>query len=298
MKTPLEEYLKSGKETVDAALETYLPAVNRVPSTIFHSIRYSVFAGGKRIRPILCMAAAEAVGGDRAAVLPAACALELIHTYSLIHDDLPAMDDDDYRRGKLTNHRVYGEAVAILAGDALLTEAFGLVSNRELFDGTPPERLLRVTHELSLASGFFGMVGGQVVDVESEGQRVDEETLYFIHTHKTGALITASVRTGAILGGGEEKQIHALSHYGRDIGLAFQVADDILNVEGDRGALGKSTGSDSALQKATFPAILGLEESKRRARGLVDHALEHLEAFDDRAEPLREIARFLVERKS
>jgi len=298
MKENLEDYLKSKKETVDAALERYLPGVSSVPPIIFESVRYSVFAGGKRIRPILCLASAEAVGGQAEAVLPAACALEMIHTYSLIHDDLPAMDNDDYRRGKPTNHRVFGEAVAILAGDALLTEAFHLISNRELFKGVRAESILRVIHELSQASGYFGMVGGQVVDIQSEGLAVGEETLYFIHTHKTGALMTAAARTGAILAGATEEQTHALSQYGRDLGIAFQVADDILNVEGNQEALGKNTGSDTRLKKVTFPAVMGLEASHQKARELVAHAITHLESFDEKAEPLREIARYMIERKS
>ena len=298
MKNNLEDYLKSKKEIVDTALERYLPGVSSVPPIIFESVRYSVFAGGKRLRPILCLAAAEAVSGKADIALPAACALEMIHTYSLIHDDLPAMDDDDYRRGKPTNHRVFGEAVAVLAGDALLTEAFHLISNRELFKDVPVESILRVIHELSQASGYFGMVGGQVVDIQSEGLAVGEETLYFIHTHKTGALMTAAVRTGAILAGATEEQIHALSQYGRDLGIAFQVADDILNVEGNREALGKETGSDTRLKKATFPAVMGLDASRRKAREFVAHALVHLESFDERAEPLRAIARYAIERQS
>ena len=298
MKNNLEDYLKSKKDTVDAALERYLPGVSSVPPILFESVRYSVFAGGKRIRPILCLASAEAVGGKAETVLPAACALEMIHTYSLIHDDLPVMDDDDYRRGKPTNHRIFGEAVAILAGDALLTEAFHLISDRELFNGVPAESILRVIHELSQASGYFGMVGGQVVDIQSEGQAVGEETLYFIHTHKTGALMTAAVRTGAILAGAAEGQIHALSQYGRDLGIAFQVADDILNVEGNRESLGKEIGSDTRLKKVTFPSVMGLEASRRKAREFVEHALSHLESFDEKAEPLRAIARYTIERKS
>jgi len=298
MKNNLEDYLKSKKEIVDTALERYLPGVSSVPPIIFESVRYSVFAGGKRLRPILCLAAAEAVSGKADIALPAACALEMIHTYSLIHDDLPAMDDDDYRRGKPTNHRVFGEAVAVLAGDALLTEAFHLISNRELFKGVPAESILRVIHELSQASGYFGMVGGQVVDIQSEGRAVGEETLYFIHTHKTGALMTAAVRTGAILAGATEEQIHVLSQYGRDLGIAFQVADDILNVEGNREALGKETGSDTRLKKATFPAVMGLDASRRKAQEFVAHALVHLESFDERAEPMRAIARYAIERQS
>lgn len=298
MKINLEDYLESKKKIVDAALEGCLSGLSSVPTTLVESVRYSVFAGGKRLRPILCLASAEAVGGDPGAALPAACALEMIHTYSLIHDDLPAMDDDDYRRGKPTNHKVFGEALAILAGDALLTEAFHLLSEKERFKGVPADRVLRVIREIARAAGPFGMVGGQVVDIQSEGRTVGEETLYFIHSRKTGALITASVRSGAILGDATEAQTHALSQYGRDLGLAFQVADDILNVEGSREVLGKETGSDTRRRKATFPAVVGLETSRRKARELAAHAVVHLEDFDGKAEPLRAIARYMVERKS
>lgn len=290
------DYLKSRRMIVDEALDRYLPKESPAPPVIFRSVRYSVFAGGKRLRPVVCIASAEAVGGDIPTVLPAACALELIHTYSLIHDDLPAMDDDDYRRGNLTNHKAFGEAIAILAGDALLTEAFHLLSGKELQD-LPPKRVLRAIHEISKAAGVFGMVGGQVMDIESEGRSVKEETLYFIHEHKTAALITASVRVGAILCGAPEAQLDALTEYGRSIGLAFQIADDILNVEGDRTLLGKDTGTDEARKKATFPALIGIEASRDRAEELVERALEALGIFDDRAEPLRGIARFVMERK-
>ncbi len=298
MRVHLEEYLESKRKIVDSALEDYLPGVTSAPTVLFESVRYSVFAGGKRLRPILCLASAEAVGGDAAVVLPAACALEMIHTYSLIHDDLPAMDDDDYRRGKPTNHRVFGEAVAILAGDALLTEAFHLLSRRELFANVAADRILQVIRELSEACGPFGMVGGQVVDIQSEGRAVGEETLYFIHAHKTGALMTAAVRIGAILGGATEAQIQCLSQYGRELGMVFQITDDILNVEGSRAVLGKEPGSDARRKKVTFPSVIGVEASRRKARELAMRAVTHLENFDERAEPLREIARFMIERKS
>jgi geranylgeranyl diphosphate synthase type II len=230
-------------------------------------------------------------------VLPAACAMEMIHTYSLIHDDLPAMDDDDFRRGNPTNHKVYGEATAILAGDALLTEAFILLSRPE--EGGDPVARLKVICEIAHASGSRGMVGGQVVDMESEGRgEIDLATLSYIHTHKTGALIRASVRSGAILGGATVESLAALTRYGDAIGLAFQIADDILDVEGTTEELGKDAGSDQARGKATYPALVGLEASKARAQELVQMALDALAPFDERAEPLRAIASYIVSRKS
>ena len=292
----LDEYLESRKTLVDQALELYLPAETTEPPVIFRSARYSVFAGGKRLRPILCIGAAEAVGGPIDAVMPAACALELIHTYSLIHDDLPAMDDDDTRRGKPTSHKVFGEAVAILAGDALLTDAFRIIAGRTPLGIVRPETLLQVIQEVALAAGWFGMVGGQAADIEAEGRPPAEKTLHFIHTRKTGALITVSLRAGALLGGAGAGALDALTEYGRHAGLAFQIADDILNVEGDAQALGKGTGSDRSRGKLTYPALVGLETSKRLAAELVEKAVEDLRAFDGRAEPLRKIARFIVER--
>jgi geranylgeranyl diphosphate synthase type II len=260
-------------------------------------MRYSVFAGGKRVRPVLMLAACDAVGGNLEKAIPAACAMEMIHTYSLIHDDLPAMDDDDFRRGNPTNHKVYGEATAILAGDALLTEAFILLSKD---DGGDAAARLKVIQEIATASGSRGMVGGQVVDMESEGkpELIDIATLSYIHTHKTGALIRASVRAGAILAGAGEERLASLTRYAEAIGLAFQIADDILDVEGTTEELGKDAGSDEARGKATYPALVGLEASKARAQELVDMALEALAGFDERAEPLRAIASYIVKRKS
>lgn len=292
----LKAYLKERCQVVDEALERYLPQGTELPASLHASMRYSVFAGGKRVRPVLMLAACETVGGAIAAVLPAACAMEMIHTYSLIHDDLPAMDDDDFRRGNPTNHKVYGEATAILAGDALLTEAFILLSREE---GGDAAAKLKVIHEIAAASGSRGMVGGQVVDMESEGKgEIDLATLSYIHTHKTGALIRASVRAGAILGGASVEQLKSLTRYAEAIGLAFQIADDILDVEGTTEELGKDAGSDEARGKATYPALVGLEASKARAAELVDMALEALAGFDDKAEPLRAIASYIVKRKS
>jgi len=293
----LKEYLKQRCQLVDQALERVLPAATELPAQLHGSMRYSMFAGGKRVRPVLMLAACETAGGTPEQAMAAACAMEMIHTYSLIHDDLPAMDDDDFRRGNPTNHKVYGEATAILAGDALLTEAFILLST-DPGAGNPAARL-KVIQEIAHAAGSRGMVGGQVVDMESEGKgEIDLATLSYIHTHKTGALIRASVRAGAILGGASEDGLAALTRYGDAIGLAFQIADDILDVEGTTEELGKDAGSDQARGKATYPALMGLLASKARAQELVEMALEALSGFDERAEPLRAIASYVVKRKS
>ncbi|ABQ26363.1 polyprenyl synthetase family protein [Geotalea uraniireducens] len=295
----LKAYLKERCTLVDEALDRFLPKADELPFSLHKSMRYSVFAGGKRIRPILMLAACDAVGGDISLAMPAACAMEMIHTYSLIHDDLPAMDDDDFRRGNPTNHKVFGEAIAILAGDALLTEAFILMSRVEPSASLPPEAVLRVIQEISHCAGSHGMVGGQVVDMESEGKaEMDLATVQYIHTHKTGALIKASVKAGAILGGADEARLASLTTYGEAIGLAFQIADDILDIEGTTEEIGKDAGSDEARGKATYPAVMGLAESKKRAVELVDMALESLAGFDHRADPLRDIATYIVKRKS
>jgi len=295
---PLAVYLDAKKKIIDESLLRYMPGEDNYPPVIFKAIRYSLFAGGKRIRPILCLASAEAVGGDIESILPVACALELIHTYSLIHDDLPAMDDDDYRRGRLTSHKVFGEDIAILAGDALLTEAFHLMSDRGLMEKVSPEKLISVIHDVAGASGCFGMVGGQVVDVQSEGVAVDNGVLNFIHTRKTGAMITAAVKAGAVLANAGEVELNALTSYGSNIGLAFQIADDILNVEGDQKLMGKGTGSDTKRGKVTYPALVGMDASRKKAGELVENALSAITNFDRRAEPLRMIAAYIIERKA
>lgn len=292
----LNAYLKEHRARVDKALDSCLPGEDTLPASLHKAMRYSVFAAGKRIRPILMMAACEAVGGTIEAVMPAACAMEMIHTYSLIHDDLPAMDDDDFRRGRPTCHRVFGEALAILAGDALLTEAFILLSRLGEDAEVQLEAARRVTHEIARCAGSMGMVGGQVVDMDSEGKTIDLATLEYIHTRKTGALILASVQAGARLGGADEAQIEALGRYAKAAGLAFQVADDILDIVGDQALLGKDVGSDQERGKATYPALLGLEAARERARELRDVALDSLAGFDERAEPLRQIAHYIVDR--
>lgn len=295
----ITSYLKERCRIVDEALERYLPREAELPCNLHKAMRYSVFAGGKRVRPILMLAACEAVGGSLARALPAACAMEMIHTYSLIHDDLPAMDDDDFRRGNPTNHKVFGEATAILAGDALLTEAFILLSRQSEAAGVPADALLKVINEIALCAGSRGMVGGQVVDMESEGNRqIDFPTVQYIHTHKTGALIKAAVRSGALLGGAGAESLAAMTRYGEAIGLAFQIADDILDIEGTTEEIGKDAGSDEARGKATYPAVIGLAESKRLAAELIERAFASLEPFGERGVPLREIATYIIRRKS
>jgi len=295
----LKQYCNERRDLVNSWLLNAMPAENELPYSLYGAMRYSLFAGGKRMRPLLMFAACEAVGGDIISTQPAACAMEMIHTYSLIHDDLPAMDNDDFRRGKPTNHKVYGEAVAILAGDALLTQAFILLSSPFLAVNTPHDRILAVINEIATCAGSRGMVGGQVVDMESEGKPdLDLPTVQYIHIHKTGALIKASVKCGAILGGATERELASLVRYGEAVGLAFQIVDDILDIEGSNDELGKDAGSDASRGKATYPAVLGIAESRRRAAELLEIALEAIAAFDHSADPLREIARYVIERKS
>jgi geranylgeranyl diphosphate synthase type II len=277
---------------VDEALETLLPGPDTYPPLIHQAMRYSVMGGGKRLRPVLVMAGAEAVGGKAADVLPAACALELVHTYSLVHDDLPAMDNDDYRRGKLTNHKVYGEAAAVLAGDALLTLAFQLMTETK---GTP-ENILKVIREAAVGAGTFGLIGGQVVDTLSEGMELNEETLEYIHRHKTGALYRVSVRAGAILSGARDDQLAALTGYAENLGLAFQIKDDILDIEGDEKKIGKPVGSDVKNKKATYPALFGLDKSRAKARQAAAQALAALQLFGSEADFLRSMVHFVIER--
>lgn len=292
----LKAYLQDRQAIVEEALYRYLPEEG-FPSEIYKAVRYSVFNGGKRIRPILCLAAAEAVGGDLAPAMPVACALELIHAYSLIHDDLPSMDNDDFRRGKPTCHKVFGENIAILAGDALLTEAFSLLSRSEkvMFSA---ERRLTIIQEIAEAAGISGMVGGQVLDVLSEKSGADQNMLAEIHRRKTGALITAAVKTGAMIFNAGKDKIQALTEYGMNIGLAFQIADDILNVEGDRDLMGKETGSDAARHKLTYPSLMGMAKAKEKLAEHIEAAVASLSGFDERAMPLMVIARYIQERKS
>jgi geranylgeranyl diphosphate synthase type II len=294
----LKRYLAERKERVDAALEQIFPAPAGLQKSVLEAARYSLFAGGKRLRPILCLAAAEVVGGTSESVMPVACALEMIHTYSLIHDDLPAMDNDDFRRGKPTCHKAFGEAMAVLAGDTLLTEAFGFIVDGAASGDCPSYKLIKVIGILVRASGYRGMIGGQVIDLESENQTVDLATVEYMHIHKTGALLSASLETGALLGGGTAEQISTLTHYGHHFGLAFQITDDILDVEGDAELMGKTPGSDMAKNKKTYPVLLGMTRSKDAAREHVKEALKDLDNFDEKAEPLRAIAQYLLVRKA
>jgi geranylgeranyl diphosphate synthase type II len=295
----LKKYLQEQCQRIDAALDLFLPKETDLPHSVHKAMRYSVFAGGKRVRPILMLAACQAVGGDTGRAVPAACAMEMIHTYSLIHDDLPAMDDDDFRRGNPTNHKVFGEAIAILAGDALLTEAFRLISDPRRSGGCDAAALLAVINEIAACAGSHGMVGGQVVDMESEGKpEIDLPTVQYIHTHKTGALIKASVVSGALLGAAKGQALAAITRYGEAAGLAFQIADDILDIEGTTEEIGKDAGSDEARGKATYPAVIGLAAAKEEAQAMMDEALQALAAFGEEADPLREIARYIVRRKN
>lgn len=292
----IKAYLGKKREVVDKALEALVPPAKTYPPKIFEAMRYSLFAGGKRVRPILAIASAEALGAKTAGLLPVAGTLELIHTYSLIHDDLPAMDDDDFRRGRPTCHKVYGEAMAILAGDGLLNMAFEALSDPRRLKTIPTGRLVAIIGEIAHASGVFGMVGGQVVDMESEGKDVDFPTLEYIHTRKTGALIRASVRVGALYAKASEKRLKALTRYGEMVGLAFQIADDILDITGTQEEIGKDVGSDLKKGKKTFPGFYGLEESRRRANEVAGHAVAALRDFDRKADPLRELAKYIVTR--
>ena len=290
------DYLSEGKRFVNDAITRFLPEKDAYPQSIHESMLYSVLAGGKRLRPILVLAAAESVGGKRQTVLPFAVAAEFIHTYTLIHDDLPALDNDNLRRGKPTNHKVFGEAVAVLAGDALLTQAFLVMSDAASMRGIPAQCILEASWEMAVAISSVGVIGGQVVDLESQSQTIDAETLEYIHVYKTGSLFRACIRCGAILSGADSAQLKALSQYGAHIGLAFQIVDDILDVVGEKRVIGKDVGSDIDKGKATYPAFFGLDQSKKKAEELVEEAIAGLDDFDERADPLREIARFFIKR--
>jgi geranylgeranyl diphosphate synthase type II len=291
----LEEYLARQRQRIHQALERLLPAEDVPPETIHQAMRYSVFAGGKRLRPVLYMAAAEAAGNSGDGVVEAACSLELIHTYSLIHDDLPALDNDDLRRGRPTNHKVFGEAMAILAGDSLLTLAFQVLAQARC----AVEAKMRIIEELATASGTVGgMIAGQVHDIQGEGETPTAELLERIHRAKTGALLRASVRMGAIHGGASDAQLTALTCYGEHVGLAFQIVDDLLDVEQSSQQLGKTAGKDQAQKKITFPAVYGPAESHRMAEQQLALALRSLEPFGESARWLSGIARLVVNRRS
>lgn len=289
-----QSWLDGQRRRVEAALDRWLPPEDEPPRTIHRAMRYSVFAGGKRIRPILCLAAAEAIGSEAPGVMDAACALELVHTYSLIHDDLPALDNDDFRRGRPTCHKQFGEAMAILAGDALLTLAFQVLARAGCPD---PAARARLVEEISTAAGTpGGMIAGQVEDLEGEGKPPTPELLETIHRAKTGALLTASVRMGAICAGAEPEQLETLTRYGRHVGLAFQIVDDLLDVEQSSETLGKTAGKDAKQKKITFPAVYGLAASHRMAEQEISAALREIESFGERARRLRELALLVLHR--
>src|SRR5437588_11261709 len=290
----LKAYLRTRQKLIDRALDRYLPKANTKPATLHRAMRYSVFAGGKRLRPILCLAAAEACGGDIAAALPLACAMECIHTYSLVHDDLPSMDNDDFRRGRPTCHKVFGDGIAVLAGDALLTIAFEIVSRAKPPHRYDPSTLLR---EVAVAAGSRKLIAGQVADLEAEGQRVGLADLRYIHQNKTAAILTASVCLGAMSANATAKELAAVTKFGRALGLAFQVIDDILDVTQTSEKLGKSAGKDVAAQKATYPAIIGLEKSRVEAKRLTKQAHDALAIFGKKADTLHGLANYLLERE-
>lgn len=292
----LHDYLAPRRELVNRALDEALPSEDTKPVNLHKAMRYSVFAGGKRLRPILAMAAAEACGDRNAGLLPLAVSLECIHTYSLIHDDLPAMDDDDTRRGKASCHKAFGEAIAILAGDALLTLAFGALTAPELVRVTTPENLVSVTNRLAEAAGSLRLIAGQASDMECEGKSIGEEEISYIVRNKTGALIAAAAACGAILGGGTERQVAHMSRFGEYLGVAFQIRDDLLDLEGDAEVLGKAVGKDSDRGKATFPGLLGKDKARSMMTELVDEALSELGSFGAGAEPLAMIGAYIVER--
>ncbi|NHW34064.1 polyprenyl synthetase family protein [Paenibacillus aceris] len=293
----IHEYIASHAEMVEAALIQALPTQWNVPVSLRESMNYSLMAGGKRLRPILVLAAAEALGGSQAAALPVALAIEMVHTYSLVHDDLPAMDNDDYRRGKLTNHKVYGEAMAILAGDALLTHAFYSVTQAHKVHGIPAERVLSITEELAAYAGARGMVGGQAADMLGEQGLTKLEELEFIHLHKTSDLIVFSLRAGAHIAGATTAQLAALSEFGNAIGLAFQIQDDILDIIGDETKLGKPVKSDEKQQKVTYPYFIGIEASEMKVKELTMQAKKALlQGGFTNPERLLQLADYLMQR--
>jgi len=290
----LKTYLVARQKEVDRALDRFLPKASTTPATIHKAMRYSLFAGGKRLRPILCLAAAEACGGRISSALPLACAVECIHTYSLVHDDLPSMDNDDLRRGRATCHKVFGDGIAILAGDALLTIAFEIAAH---FRATRRYDLCEILREIAQAAGSQKLIAGQVADLEAEGRRINRGQLRYIHENKTAALLTASVRLGAMAANATPKQLAAITAFGRALGLAFQVIDDILDVTQTSEKLGKSAGKDVAAKKATYPAVLGLEKSRAEARRLTSQAHRALKSLGKGATVLRALADYLLQRE-
>ena len=290
-------YIRNKKILIDSFLKSYTDNIKKnkeCPARLHEAMTYSLMAGGKRIRPVFSIAAYEAAGGRSDEIIPVAASLELIHTYSLIHDDLPAMDNDDLRRNKPTNHRVFGEAAAILAGDALLTDAFNIIASAK----AAPEILIIVIREIAHACGPEGMVGGQFVDIMLEGKKAGKRELAYIHKHKTGTFIRGAIRIGAIMANASSAKLNALTKYGETAGLAFQVIDDILDITGTPEETGKTTGSDIAKSKNTYPSIYGLKKSKEIAEGLINDSLAAIKDFDAKAEPLRELAKYMLERRN
>ncbi|MFT9493661.1 polyprenyl synthetase family protein [Anaerosolibacter sp.] len=283
-------------EQIDLALEEILPKEIGHQDIIFQSMRYSVFAGGKRLRPILMLAASDFVGGNEKDVLPFCCAIEMIHTYSLIHDDLPAMDNDDFRRGKLTNHKVYGEGIAVLAGDGLLNYAYEIMLKSILHGGADSKRKIMAMEEIARAAGIYGMIGGQVVDLASENKQIDGETLDYIHNHKTAALIIAAIRAGAIIGGADDHTLKCLTEYGKCIGLGFQITDDLLDIFGNEEKLGKKVGSDIENNKSTYPSIHGVDQSIAKVNELFHRSVAVLQEFDTKSAFFMDLADYLVKR--
>jgi geranylgeranyl diphosphate synthase type II len=290
----LKAYLRSRQKLIDGALDRYLPKERTRPATIHRAMRYSLFAGGKRLRPVLCLAAAETCGGRIDKAMPLACAMECIHTYSLVHDDLPSMDNDDFRRGRPTCHKVFGDGIAVLAGDALLTIAFEIVSRAQPTSRYKMPALLR---EVAVAAGSQKLIAGQVADLEAEGRKADRAQLRYIHENKTAAILTTSVRLGAMSANANPKQLGGITRFGRALGLAFQVIDDILDVTQTSEKLGKSAGKDIAAKKATYPAVIGLEKSRAEARRLTRQAHNALSIFREKADPLHALANYLLERE-
>jgi geranylgeranyl diphosphate synthase type II len=294
----IHRYLEEARAQVDACLDRLLPAESDTPPTIHRAMRYSVFAGGKRVRPILVLASGESIGGEREALVELGSAIEMIHTYSLIHDDLPALDNDDLRRGVATCHKKFGEAIAVLAGDSLMTRAYQVLAELPDVPGGDTTRL-RIIREIAYATGTVdGMIGGQVVDLEQEGKATTERTLEYIHRSKTGALLAACTRTSALASGAAPGELEALTTYGRHIGLVFQIVDDILDVTSTSAALGKTAGKDAKVEKATYPALYGIEASREKARALSAAAVESLRPLGARAEPLRSLAHFICSRSA
>ncbi len=290
------DYLSTKRILVENTMQGYMHTPLGKLSDHIESLNYSLNAGGKRVRPILCIAAGETLNSPTESLLATACALEFIHTYSLIHDDLPSMDDDELRRGKPTNHMIYGEAGAILAGDGLLTLSFEILSCPDNASRISDTDRIKVINLISKAVGSLGMVGGQALDISSENKQISFDTLKMIHSCKTGALITASVQAGAIIGQATNNQYTCLTDYGNQIGLAFQIIDDLLNVEGTTEQLGKTAGSDAEREKATYPAFFGVEETRKRAKNSIESALDSLSIFDHRADPLRSLAQYILTR--